>query len=46
MHRYNFRVLAVDAAIVAKPGASRSDVDAALNGHVLAEGTLVGLFEH
>jgi Raf kinase inhibitor-like YbhB/YbcL family protein len=45
-HRYNFRVRALDAPIDAKAGASRDAVDAAMNGHVLAEGVLVGIFEH
>jgi len=45
-HRYNFRVRALNAMIDAKQGASRDAVDAAMNGHVLAEGVLVGIFEH
>jgi Raf kinase inhibitor-like YbhB/YbcL family protein len=45
-HRYSFRVLALDAPIDARAGASRGAVDAAMNGHVLAEGVLVGVFEH
>jgi Raf kinase inhibitor-like YbhB/YbcL family protein len=45
-HRYHFRVRALNATIDARAGASRDAVDAAMNGHVLAEGVLVGMFEH
>jgi Raf kinase inhibitor-like YbhB/YbcL family protein len=46
VHRYRFLVRALDAQLDAKAGASRDAVDAAMSGHVLAEGTLVGVFEH
>jgi Raf kinase inhibitor-like YbhB/YbcL family protein len=46
MHRYYYRVFALDAPLAAKPGASRDAVDGAMSGHVLAEGALVGTFSH
>jgi Raf kinase inhibitor-like YbhB/YbcL family protein len=44
LHHYVFRVFALDATIGAGPSANRDAVDAAMNGHVLAEGALVGTF--
>jgi Raf kinase inhibitor-like YbhB/YbcL family protein len=46
LHHYFFRVFALDAPLDAKPGANREAVDAAMSGHVLAEGALVGVFSH
>ncbi|HXN33655.1 MAG TPA: YbhB/YbcL family Raf kinase inhibitor-like protein [Polyangiaceae bacterium] len=46
LHRYYFHVLALNAAIDVKPGATREAVDGALSGHVLAQGVLVGTFSH
>lgn len=43
-HRYFFRLYAVDQALVFDEGMSAEDVHAALEGHVLARGTLVGRF--
>jgi Raf kinase inhibitor-like YbhB/YbcL family protein len=46
LHRYYFRVFALNAAVDVKPGSTRADVDAALSGHVLARGALLGTFSH
>jgi Raf kinase inhibitor-like YbhB/YbcL family protein len=46
LHRYSFRVFALDAMLDARPGLTRDAVDAAMSGHVLAEGALVGSFSH
>lgn len=43
-HRYFFRLFAVDRRLDLGPDASAQDVHAAVRGHVLAKGTLVGLF--
>jgi Raf kinase inhibitor-like YbhB/YbcL family protein len=43
-HRYFFRVYAADAPLGLGGGASSEQVHAALDGHTLARGTLVGLF--
>jgi Raf kinase inhibitor-like YbhB/YbcL family protein len=45
-HRYRFRVRALNALLTAPAGSSRDAVEAAMNGHVLADGLLVGVFEH
>ncbi len=44
-HRYVFRVYALDVASVGKPGLAGSDLSAAIEGHVLAEGELVGRYQ-
>ena len=44
-HRYVFRLLALDTEIDLPPGAGRRDLERALEGHVLAETTLVGVYE-
>jgi Raf kinase inhibitor-like YbhB/YbcL family protein len=46
LHHYFFRVFALDAPLDAKPGSNREAVDAAMSGHVLAEGALMGTFSH
>jgi Raf kinase inhibitor-like YbhB/YbcL family protein len=46
MHRYAFRVYAVDAPLAARAGATRDQIEEAMSQHVLAEGTLVGTFAH
>ncbi|EHY87187.1 YbhB/YbcL family Raf kinase inhibitor-like protein [Saccharomonospora azurea] len=43
-HRYFFRLYAVDRPLGLGEGATAEDVHAADDGHVLATGTLVGLF--
>lgn len=44
-HRYFFRVYAIDAPTGLKPGATKRDVLAAIEGHILAQGELVGTYE-
>ncbi len=46
LHRYLFRVFALNATVDVKPASTRADVDAALSGHVLARGVLLGVFSH
>ena len=46
LHRYEIRVLALDAPSGAREGAKRADVDAAIRGHVLGLGTLETGFGH
>ena len=43
-HRYFFRLYAADAPLGLGEGATAEEVHAALDGHILARGTLVGLF--
>jgi len=40
MHRYAFRVIALDAKLGLPPGATRAQVDAAMKGHKLAQGEI------
>ena len=43
-HRYFFRVYALDAKLDLAAGAERSALDAAMKGHVLAQGEYMGKF--
>jgi Raf kinase inhibitor-like YbhB/YbcL family protein len=43
-HRYFFRLYALDCPLDLKPGATRSDVEEAMKGHVLAEAQLMGTY--
>jgi Raf kinase inhibitor-like YbhB/YbcL family protein len=45
IHRYFFRLFALDAALHLTPGASRKEFDAALAGHVVAQAVLMGRYE-
>jgi Raf kinase inhibitor-like YbhB/YbcL family protein len=44
-HRYYFRVYALDAEPVLEPATSRAELEAAIEGHVLAAGELMGTYE-
>jgi hypothetical protein len=46
MHRYFFHVYALDAPLHLKAGAARDAVEAAMAHHVLAEGSVMGVFSH
>lgn len=43
-HRYFFRVYALDKKLGLKPGASRKEVESAMQGHVLAQGEVMGRY--
>ena len=43
-HRYYFKVFALNAKLDLKAGARRRDVDAAMKGHVIAQGQLMGRY--
>ena len=43
-HRYYFRLYALDKSPAAQPGVSRSQLDAAMGGHILAEAQLMGRY--
>ncbi len=45
-HRYRFRVIAVDNLLKLQEGATRAQVDEAIDGHILGEGSLTGHFGH
>ena len=44
-HRYFFKVYALDSETDLKPRATKSDLLGAMNGHILAEGRLIGTYE-
>ena len=43
-HRYSFKIFALDRELDLSSGAKRSQVDAAMKGHVIAQGELVGRY--
>ena len=43
-HRYFFKLYALDKKLDLKPGATKAEVEAALKGHVLAQGELMGRY--
>jgi Raf kinase inhibitor-like YbhB/YbcL family protein len=43
-HRYYFKIFALDQTLGLKPGAKRAEVDAAMRGHVVAQGELMGRY--
>jgi len=43
-HRYYFKIFALDQMLDLKPGAKRKEVDAAMRGHVIAQGELMGRY--
>ena len=43
-HRYSFKIFALDRELDLRPGAKRSQVDAAMKSHVIAQGELVGRY--
>jgi Raf kinase inhibitor-like YbhB/YbcL family protein len=43
-HRYFFRLYALDTKLNLKPGASKRDVEAAMQGHILARGEYMGRY--
>lgn len=44
-HRYFFKLYALDVLLGIKPGATKKDVEAAMKGHVLAEGQTMGTYQ-
>jgi Raf kinase inhibitor-like YbhB/YbcL family protein len=43
-HRYYFKIFVLDRSLDLKPGAKRAEVDAAMRGHVIAQGELMGRY--
>ena len=43
-HRYYFKLYALDKKVDLKPGATKADVESAMQGHILAQGELMGRF--
>jgi Raf kinase inhibitor-like YbhB/YbcL family protein len=44
-HRYFFKLYALDTMLDLKLGATKKDVEAAMKGHILAEGQLMGTYQ-
>jgi Raf kinase inhibitor-like YbhB/YbcL family protein len=45
-HHYQFTLYALDSSLSLPPGAKKADVEKAIQGHVLAQTLLIGLFAH
>lgn len=45
VHHYFFKIYALDAALDLKPGATKADLLNAMDGHVLAQGQLMGTYQ-
>jgi Raf kinase inhibitor-like YbhB/YbcL family protein len=43
-HHYHFQIFALDTMLTLPDGATRAQLLAAMNGHVLAKGDLIGMF--
>jgi len=43
-HRYFFRLYALDISLDLAPGAAKKDVQSAMQGHILAQGELMGTY--
>lgn len=44
-HRYFFKVYALDTILHLEPGVSKEQLERAMRGHILAEGSLMGRYE-
>ncbi|MDO8525795.1 MAG: YbhB/YbcL family Raf kinase inhibitor-like protein, partial [Candidatus Omnitrophota bacterium] len=45
VHRYFFKVYALDTKLSLGPGATKKDLEGAMRGHILAEGQLMGRYK-
>lgn len=45
-HRYFFKTFALDIKLELKPSARRAELDAAMRGHILAQGELMARYSH
>ncbi len=45
VHHYHFKLYALDAPVNLSPGASKEELLAAMKGHILAQGELIGTYE-
>ena len=44
-HRYFFKLYALDSMLQLKSGATKSKLEAAMKGHILAQATLKGVYQ-
>jgi Raf kinase inhibitor-like YbhB/YbcL family protein len=45
-HRYFFRLYALDLSLDLPPGATKIELDQAMDQHIVAQGTLLGTYQH
>ena len=45
-HRYFFRLYALDISLNLPPGATKTELEQAMDQHIVAQGTLMGTYEH
>ena len=45
MHRYFFKIYAVDSELPLKAGATKAELEGALQGHIMAQGQLIGTYK-
>lgn len=45
MHRYFFKIYAVDAELPLKAGATKAELEKALQGHIVTQGQLMGTYQ-
>jgi Raf kinase inhibitor-like YbhB/YbcL family protein len=45
-HRYFFRLYALDISLNLPPGATKAELEQAMDQHIVAQGTLMGTYEH
>ncbi len=43
-HRYFFTIYALDSELLLKEGGTKTELESAMNGHILAKGELIGLY--
>ena len=43
-HRYFFKIYALDSELPLKPGASKADLEPAMEGHIISQGQLIGTY--
>jgi hypothetical protein len=45
VHHYHFKIYALDSGLKLKPGATKAELLAAMEGHVIAQGEVIGTYE-